>query len=385
METIIKTRIIGLTPSVAFVMLPGASSTSTPVKTPITLNYRDNTNIPTQDSTVLSWISGSGVITVYDTSSVLTMPKTWSNSDQSQVSGKALELEAGSSASGGNTATLEIKHTGTDAGPPVSKEFTVIQVEMDESELARDWIGVGNMPHAFKLNEERNLTVTINPSPLPSGAAVKFFTSNPDQRGGTSIVGNDTLSQSGTIKVKADSLSDAYQGGQVRVFARLGDTSGPTLYATPGFGVTALPTDWSEIDIGTNSNSTDYYTGLILRWASDSGGLNNLDQVLFREVIEFVERSDSFTVDGSVSVGPIDGQSMDDGAGSDTYSYAISGIELNGSGDSVLNQKFEILDTRSGSNPTWVEFYTTDLIWRIKNEKLKFLRDSTFHNVDLEW
>lgn len=369
-----------------FVMLPGASSTSTPIKTPITLHYRDNTNIPTQDSTVLSWSSGSGIIAVYDASSILTMPKTWSNSDQSQVLGKVLELEAGSDASGGNKATLEIKHTGIDAGPPVSKEFTVIQVEMDESELARDWIGVGNMPYAFKLNEERNLTVTINPSPLPSGAAVQFFTSNSDQRGGTSIVGNDTFSQSGVIKVKADSLSDAYQGGQIRVFARLGDTSGPTLYATPGFGVTALPTNWSEYDLGASQSAIEYYTTLIGDWDSDTGNDNDLSEVLLREVVGPAVKSSSFTGDGTIAVGSLGGQSMiATKLLQDRFSYEISSIDTSGTGESRRNQRYEIMDKRSSANPQWIEFYSTDIVWSIDQGAVLFKRSSGYHNIELQW
>lgn len=362
-----------------FVMLPGASSTSNPVTTQITLDYRGD--VPDQDSTKLRWTSGGGTINIPS----LSMPATWSGNDQTQVDGMSLNLEADSSASGGDTDTLEISQTSPNSGPATSKVFTVIQVEMDESELERGWFGVGSMPYAFALNEERDLTVTISPSPLPSGASVTFVTSVADERGDISVQGNDTLSQSGTIKIKANGLSDPYKGESLRVFARLGGASGPTLYATPAFGVTALPNGWSESDIGKTTTSTDYYTGLRAQWQSDTADLDDLTEVLFREVITQGPKSASFSGDGDVAAGPTSGESMENGQMSDTYSYRINDIDLSGSGSSTIYQTFEILDRRSSSNPQWIEVYSTELEWSINTNVLSFDRYSDYHNINLQW
>lgn len=266
------------------------------------------------------------------------------------------------------------------ADNPKRVMFSLLKVQIDESEFDRSWIGEEKMPYGMYLNEERELNVNLGPSPLPDGLSITFFPSVVDQRGGVSVVGNDTLSQSGKIKIKAEKLSERYQGGNIRIHARVGGISGPTIYSSPGFAVTALPKDWSESHF-----SSDFTNRLAVTWRSDSGHLDDLSDTLFREIIEVTDRPNPPFESEDVTVGPSGGDSMVLGSFPDEFFYSPYGINPTEEGETTLSQRYEVMDLRSSSTPKWVLLYETTLKYELLDNggvwELSFERVSEYHSI----
>jgi hypothetical protein len=149
---------------------PDEDTPATPTK--VKLKYRNNDN-PTDGSTELKWESGDK-IDVYESSLELTMPKTWSSSDQGE---KDLELKAHHDATDGSKQTLQAEFTNADSkkSPIGEREFTLLPVEIsrDEEGGAEEWKSVDG-PMAKALPGQK-MNLKFDTSKLPQGMSVANY------------------------------------------------------------------------------------------------------------------------------------------------------------------------------------------------------------------
>jgi len=215
-----------------------------------------------------------------------------------------------------------------------------VQVE-DISELPRVPV-YGTGPEADPLGtNEKSVTVTLWPSPLPAGKKVTVQISTIIGTGGATFDDGSTskdITQTTTLKVRGTINSSVKDNMKISA-----------TYEGNGMSRTFTVSTW-PYDLKNTLLSKNLYFGLkvTVTWKSESGKVADLTNVLMREYIEVTQMGSNppFTITPPIIfIQPPNGGPATGGTGTDRHHYSAAGVNWTGVQSSrVKAQQYQFKD-----------------------------------------